>query len=311
MSDPRPTPDVVPLATTCVVCGAPFESFAVTLGGTGEAVGRQYITQHRCPTCVAKSDETREREERIQREATFRTERNKHVHALAVPPYFHLPDEEGVRGVPTLAAAARGVTSAPHRAALAACRSIVDGVGGRGVPPLLMALMGSYGAGKSLLAWATAAEVAGVRCLPARVVKLPTMVRDIREAWTSREGLRENARIRQYTDPAFLGIDEVSQHAAHGDPSKELYAVLDARLEALRPTIITTNETQRSLAEFLGPALWDRLREGGIIDLGTTSFRGDPSRFRDEPCNTLRTDWLHDEQPPAPPEFRSKRPPLT
>lgn len=140
------------------------------------------------------------------------------------------------------------------------------------VDPLIV-FSGAPGTGKGHIAWAIARELA-VNGVSVRVVKLPALIRDLREAWRDRQGPSEEQRLRRYREPELLVLDEVSQHALYGQPRQHLYDVIDERLEWLRPTIITTNESDDGLSALLGGALLSRVQGGGgLLDFGTADWR--------------------------------------
>jgi len=105
---------------------------------------------------------------------------------------------------------------------------------------------------------------------------LSDVVRDVREAWNSHEetGHSETQRLSKYRKPDFLAIDEVSRHAFYGVPTQHLYDLIAWREVQCKPTILTTNESGSSLAEFLGPALASRaLGWHPPVDFGVTDYR--------------------------------------
>lgn len=141
----------------------------------------------------------------------------------------------------------------------------------------LSVFAGGFGTGKGHLAWSIGKALAGTMGVSVRVAKLAAVIRDLRMAWRDKDGLSEDERLRAYRNPDLLILDEVSRHALYGAPTQHLYDIVDDRLEQDRPTIITTNEDDRGLAELLGPALLDRVQgSGGLIDFGTASWRARP-----------------------------------
>lgn len=145
--------------------------------------------------------------------------------------------------------------------------------------PAIVVLQGGPGTGKGFVLWAIAQAIAGTHGDKARVVKLPDVIRDLRDAWHGAGNSSELARIAAYRAPMFLGIDEVSRHAFYGQPQQHLYDLIDHREEQLRPTILTTNETSAGLAELLGPALLSRcMGWGSIWDFGVADYRAHRGR---------------------------------
>lgn len=139
---------------------------------------------------------------------------------------------------------------------------------------LISVFTGGTGTGKGHLAWSIAKELVeqfGTHC---RVVVLSDTIRDLREAWSSGEGLSEAARLKQYRVPDLLVIDEVSRHAFYGQPQQHLYDIVAWREARMKPTILTTNDSGAELADVLGPALSSRAGgAGGVVNFGTRDYR--------------------------------------
>lgn len=142
-------------------------------------------------------------------------------------------------------------------------------------------LRGPFGAGKGHIAWAIAKAVVSHHGGTARVVKLPALVRQLRDTWRRDSDRTYDTILAQYVDADLLVIDEASRHAYYGQQiHQHLYDVVDARIEQRRPTLLTSNEDDEGLTEVLRAALVNRLEgEGGIIEFPRASWR---SRPRDE-----------------------------
>jgi len=136
---------------------------------------------------------------------------------------------------------------------------------------------GSFGTGKGHVVWAMAKHLVEAGAT-ARVVKLPGLVRQLRDTWRRDSGITYEQVLAKFTEPDFLVIDEASRHAFYGQQiHQHLYDVVDSRIELCRPTIITTNEDQSGLEEVLRPALFNRLQgEGGRVPFGNASWRSRP-----------------------------------
>lgn len=139
----------------------------------------------------------------------------------------------------------------------------------------LLLFRGQPGTGKGHVLWSVVRHVVIEHGATVRVVKLPSLIRDLRESWRKgSEGPTEEERLKEYRRPDLLVIDEVSNHAFYGEPTRHLYDVLDDRMDWCRPTILTTNESEQAIAELLGPALWDRLLGyGELVEFGSESYR--------------------------------------
>lgn len=73
----------------------------------------------------------------------------------------------------------------------------------------------------------------------------------------------ETKVVDMLTSVDLLVVDEVGRQLDTSYEVSQLFRVLDRRSSNLRPTLIVSNLSKLALAEFLGDALLDRLREGG------------------------------------------------
>ena len=103
---------------------------------------------------------------------------------------------------------------------------------------------------------------------------VPDIVRQLRQSWGRPEMPSEIEVLERYREPDLLVIDEVSEHAFYGEPTRHLYDLVNHRLEWRRPTILTTNETPVSFEKMLGPALTSRCAgESGLWAFGDDDYR--------------------------------------
>lgn len=230
----------------------------------------------RCTACrerdlsVAQLREAeREREHQAQRESREQKARASRLELLAVPRLYadatldsfqQWGDEESQRlQLRVLGYARRYLTQWPDVAAFVVFR-------------------GPFGAGKGHIAWAIAKGVVTDLGATARVVKLPALVRQLRDTWRRDSDRTYDTILAQYVDCDLLVIDEASRHAFYGQQiHQHLYDVVDARIEARRPTILTSNEDDEGLLEVLKAALFNRLEgEGGIVEFPNASWRSRP-----------------------------------
>jgi DNA replication protein DnaC len=265
MSEPTKAGDALKIESqdaACPDCGGP--SIAIRYAPPAyltEAVRkrldpeRSFVPQ-RCNVCIA----------RIERERTERERAEKCDRALAqldVPALYRdatLTSFETGIGDATLA---RAKAFAEHF--ISAWPDVA----------MIAVFAGGCGTGKGHLAWAIAKELASSRGVLARVCVLSDVIRDLREAWSSREdGPSEAARLAKYRGTDLLVIDEISRHAFYGQPQQHLYDLVAWREVRLKPTILTTNESGDELAGVLGPALSSRAAGwGGFIQFGNTDYR--------------------------------------
>lgn len=138
----------------------------------------------------------------------------------------------------------------------------------------LIVFRGGFGTGKGHISWSLAKLIAEAYGADVRVVKLPDLIRDLRETWRRDAPDTESQRLMRYRRADLLVVDEVSRHAFYGESFRHLYDVVDYRVEQMRPTILTTNEDHQGLAEVLGPALTSRAAgSSGLWEFGERDFR--------------------------------------
>jgi DNA replication protein DnaC len=247
---------------TCPDCGVASQATRFVRGAEEDA--QKPWTRHRCGDCSTR-EETRARadHERDMQASKLR----EHLAALAVPPLyagatletFRLTGDEQNRALQTrtLQLARRFVGSWPE-------------------VPMIVVCLGVPGSGKGHVVWAIGRALIEAHGASVRVAVLSDVIRDLREAWGAREdgGLSEAQRLAKYRGADLLVIDEVSRHAFYGQPQQHLYDLVAWRELQFKPTILTTNETGESLAEFLGPALSSRaLGWGQPWAFGTVDYR--------------------------------------
>lgn len=251
-------------------CGATYQG---TLLRNKDAVVR---FPPRCSTCRERDlsaaqlrEAEREREHQAQRESREQRARATRLELLAVPRLYaeatldsfqQWGDEASQQlQLRVLGYARRYLAQWPEVAAFVVFR-------------------GPFGAGKGHIAWAIAKGVVTDLGATARVVKLPALVRQLRDTWRRDSDRTYDTILAQYVDCDLLVIDEASRHAYYGQQiHQHLYDVVDARIEQRRPTILTSNEDDDGLTEVLRPALVNRLEgEGGIIEFPNASWRSRP-----------------------------------
>jgi len=127
---------------------------------------------------------------------------------------------------------------------------------------------GPVGSGKtqSALLLIKAAVRAGYE---ARVVNIGRLGVEVRSTWNGGKGISENEAIRLMSAPDLLLLDDVGAGETRNAELERrlLYLALEARNQAQRPTLITTNlpvgaksTRSGSLEQYLGGRIWDRLK---------------------------------------------------
>jgi DNA replication protein DnaC len=142
--------------------------------------------------------------------------------------------------------------------------------------PQIVVFTGEPGTGKGHIAWSIARAVAVDHGDTVKFTVLSDCIRDLRAAWSQNrgEGPSEVARLAEYRRPQLLIIDEVSEHAFHGEASQHLYDLVAWREQRLLPTILTTNAPKAELGRVLGPALVSRAAGwSGVWEFGAEDYR--------------------------------------
>ena len=160
-------------------------------------------------------------------------------------------------------------------AAFEAACGIVDAGG-------IMALLGDRGNGKTQLA------VMLIRrfCLAlkaCRYVRCREIGLCVRRAFDPGAEVTEREALEQFASPRLLVVDELQELAATDFSRDTLTYILDHRYGRCVPTVLIANTTEDSFKKIVGPAVVDRLREGGgVIMFDWPSFRGQAPDARQE-----------------------------
>lgn len=262
-------------------CGAEFDTPAITLDGRSLGLERY------CVACRAKRAEAERQQHEQDRAAAERRKAEREAFdrqqaerersttiehawdALAIPPLYTDAALETFKVDWPQASENRF----RQRQALQFAR---DYVADFPTVPGITLFAGKPGSGKGHLAWSIAkGVVAGGR--RAEIISAGDMVRELRASWGIPGDRRSDLSLERFRRLDLLIIDEVSSHAMHGQLMQHLYEVMNPRLDQLRPTILTTNESDDGIRGLLSAALWDRIEgHGGVVDFGTESYRSRP-----------------------------------
>lgn len=131
---------------------------------------------------------------------------------------------------------------------------------------------GNPGTGKSHLAIAILKEVMATGT--GMYLNVLDMVRIVRDTW-KRTGPSETDVLNMLGTLDLLVLDEVGvQYGTEGE-QVILFDVLNRRYRDCRPTILLTNLKAKEFEEYVGPRVFDRLKEGGVWQrFSWESFRG-------------------------------------
>ena len=132
---------------------------------------------------------------------------------------------------------------------------------------------GNVGTGKSHLAIAALKEA--MKTGTGAYMNVLDMVRAVRDTWRRDSPRSETEVLGTLGDLGLLVIDEVGvQYGTEGEQTV-LFDVLNRRYRDCRPTILLTNLKSQSFEQYVGPRVFDRLKEGGIwLRFGWESWRG-------------------------------------
>ena len=124
----------------------------------------------------------------------------------------------------------------------------------------VVALRGPVGTGKTQLA----AQMVAWAC--DEYTAIYRTFADLCAQWKARAfdgGESEGDVVRSLVAPWLLVIDDLQTSYGSETEYRILERVIDKRYGEKRPTLLIANFTDKALAEFLGPRVCDRIREGG------------------------------------------------
>lgn len=133
--------------------------------------------------------------------------------------------------------------------------------------PRHLLITGKNGAGKSHLACALALKWGAYRVRASRIC---TRARSV---FGKSSGTTESEVIADYTDPPILVIDDLTAVNATPHAVGTLLDILDTRVEAVKPTIVTCYQGSKEVMK-LDPSIADRLRGFERVHLVGESRRG-------------------------------------
>lgn len=136
-------------------------------------------------------------------------------------------------------------------------------------------MCGLFGTGKTHLAISIARVVARRGGLPL-FARTYEAVQFVRESYRRNSELSEREAIRRMVEPDLLILDEVGVQGGGDNEQMILFAILNGRYDARKPTVIASNEDLTGIEKYLSARVVDRLREGGgrVLAFDWDSFRG-------------------------------------
>lgn len=119
-------------------------------------------------------------------------------------------------------------------------------------------MLGNKGTGKNHLATAICKAVKAQRFTVLRVKSAEFL-----DAFWGKEFAERDAWLRELARVHLLVLDEVGRASATANAQNAFFRLIDARYEAMRPTIVLSNLDRQGVIDVLGDAAYDRLTEGG------------------------------------------------
>ena len=105
------------------------------------------------------------------------------------------------------------------------------------------------------------------------------MLLALRESGRNWQSESAASLINRYASPHLLVIDEYGAHTAHDVDYQHLFAVIDARYQRNRPTVLVTNIEKEELLSHLDERLIERVRgpNGLLLSFNWHSYRMNPT----------------------------------
>lgn len=134
-------------------------------------------------------------------------------------------------------------------------------------------IIGSRGSGKTQMGVCAIREIAA-KGKSARYTKSLTFFLDLRKSYQRESSKSEMDVIDAYTKPSLLIIDAIENRSESTFENLLLTHLIDRRYDAVKDTILISNQTEKDIAASLGLSIVDRIHECGIkIKCDWPSFR--------------------------------------
>lgn len=136
----------------------------------------------------------------------------------------------------------------------------------------LLALVGTRGCGKTQLA-VEAIRFCATHSRRARYCTATEFFVEIKSTYGD-DARTEKDVIAEFSRPSLLVIDEIGQRSESEWENRLLFELLNRRYNALKDTILISNQTPADFAASMGPSLISRMQEtGGLIECTWPSYR--------------------------------------
>lgn len=150
------------------------------------------------------------------------------------------------------------VTAPKQRRVLNACKAYADDFGAHLASGRGLIMLGNPGTGKNHLATAICKAVKEKRSTVLRV-----KASEYLDAFWSKDFGERDQWIRELSRVHLLVLDEVGRSSSTANAQNAFFRLIDARYEAVRPTLLLSNLDRNGVIEVLGDASYDRLTEAG------------------------------------------------
>ncbi len=124
-------------------------------------------------------------------------------------------------------------------------------------------VMGPAGTGKTHMLAAIANEIMGRYRRQVVYTSAPKLIMAVKESYRRDADRSEREVYASYTAPDLLCVDEFGRGFGTDGERTMLFEVINARYEAMKPTIIASNLTAGAMHEAYGDAVFSRLLECG------------------------------------------------
>lgn len=162
-----------------------------------------------------------------------------------------------------------------QQAALQACRAFAEGFEAVRRHGRCIMLCGVPGTGKTHLACAILDHVTRHFAAEGRYLSFAKAIRSVKQTYSKASPVTEQQAIDALCRPDMLVLDEIG--VQFGSEAEKMigFEIINARYEAMKPTVIVSNLSARELETCLGDRVVDRLCEnGGEMVI----FRGESAR---------------------------------
>jgi DNA replication protein DnaC len=142
-------------------------------------------------------------------------------------------------------------------------------------------LVGPRGTGKTQLAVELGASMSRDLQLTQRYTTLSGLLQEEKDSWNKPPALdsfnRPTSPLKKAQSVGLLVLDEIQEVASTDWAMAQLIHLFDARYGDMKRTILISNLMPEAMEKFVGPSIWSRVTETGLLVLcggdGWGSFR--------------------------------------